>query len=92
VQRTTLRLTLAAVLIALGYGMGSAQRAGPDFELVIDSPSGETRVECRRGCDLAWVERGVNPNATPHSSFSFACRPASEARCQSGMVGGWIRP
>jgi len=82
---------VAAALIGLGYGIGSAQRAEPDFELVIDSPAGETRIECRRGCDLAWVERGVNPNAQPHSTFSFACGATSQGRCQSGRVGGWIR-
>jgi hypothetical protein len=61
----------------------------PDFELIVDAPGGETTVECRRGCDLAWVERGVNPSSRPVPTFKFAC--GSQDRCSSFRIGGWMK-
>jgi hypothetical protein len=87
--RTSLRIALAAALVGLGWVAGQAQTSQPDFEVVVNAPSGETTIECVRGCDLAWVERGVNANAIPTQSFRFAC---NGARCSSYRVGGWVKP
>jgi hypothetical protein len=54
---------------------------------MVKAPAGETRIECVRGCEPMWVERGLNPNDTRRASFSFGC---SAERRSSGTVGGWI--
>lgn len=87
-KRMTVRLALAAGLLSLGWAAGKAQPAQPDFEIVVDAPGGATNITCVRGCTLAWVERGVNPSATPMSTFSYEC---TGGRCSSAKVGGWIR-
>ena len=87
--RTSLRIATVAALITLGWIAGRAQTTTPDFEIIVDAPSGQTTIECVRGCDLAWVERGLNPNSTPMRTFEFACHGA--ARCSSSKVGGWIK-
>ena len=89
-KRTTLRLTIAAALIALGWAAGKAQTGQPDFELVVTAPAGQTSVECRRGCELAWVERGVNPSATPQPTFTFGCGGTTNP-CSSYKIGGWVK-
>jgi hypothetical protein len=81
-----LKIVLACGLIASGWAAAKAQPSSPDFELVIDTPGGETTIECVRGCGLAWVERGLNAQATPTRMFTFAC---TGSRCGSGRVGGW---
>jgi hypothetical protein len=91
-RRTTIRIAISAALIGLGWAAGRAQPAQPDFELFVDAPAGETIVECRRGCELLWVERGVNPGARRLATFSFKCGSAADARCSSGRVGGWRTP
>ncbi len=88
-RRTAVRLVVAAMLIGLGWAAGMAQTTKPDFELVVDAPAGDVSVTCAKGCDLAWVERGVNPNATPTQTFTFGC--GGPVRCSSGKIGGWIR-
>ena len=86
--RLLLKVTLAFALIATGWA-AKAQVREPDFELVVEAPGGPTTIRCVRGCTLAWVERGLNPNSAPSSSFEFAC---SGARCSSFKVGGWVAP
>jgi hypothetical protein len=86
--KSRLRQTaLAVILVALGWAAGSAQTSMPDFELIVDAPGGETNVRCVRGCKLAWVERGVNPRATPIDTFTYRC---TADRCSSARVGGWL--
>jgi uncharacterized protein (TIGR03067 family) len=81
-------LAVAVTMLTLGWVAGRAQApAPPDFELRINAPSGETRIECVRGCDLAWVERG-NPDSRGRPEFWYSC---TAPRCSSGRVGGWIR-
>jgi hypothetical protein len=87
-KRMTVRLALAAGMLALGWAAGRAQPAQPDFEIVVDAPGGATSITCVRGCGLAWVERGVNPNTLPMTTFSYNC---TAARCSSAKVGGWIK-
>ena len=69
--RASLRIALAAVLVGIGWMAGKAQTSEPDFEVVVNAPSGETTIECVRGCELAWVERGLNPNSQPMRTFTF---------------------
>ena len=87
--RTSRRIATVAALITLGWIAGRAQTTTPDFEIIVNAPSGQTTIECVRGCELAWVERGLNPNSTPMRTFEFACNGA--ARCSSSKVGGWIK-
>lgn len=89
-RRVVLRSLMALVLVALGWAVGKAQTAQPDFELIVSSPMGETTVECRRGCGLLWVERGVNSVPQPQPTFTYACKSA-DGRCSSARIGGWIK-
>jgi hypothetical protein len=88
-RRTIVRVATAVVLLGLGWMTGRAQTTEPDFELVVDAPPGETNVECRRGCHMAWLERGINPAATPQRIFTFKCG-GSAGRCSSYRIGGWL--
>jgi hypothetical protein len=90
-SRRTIRLAIAAGLIGLGWAAGKAQTAQPDFELIVDASASETTVTCVRGCELAWVERGVNPAATPIPTFTFKCSNSLGPRCSSGKIGGWVK-
>ncbi|HET9216351.1 MAG TPA: hypothetical protein VFR18_05200, partial [Terriglobia bacterium] len=58
----------ALLLVGLGWVAG-AQTASPDFEVRVDAPGGETTIECVRGCELVWVERGVPATASRMSTF-----------------------
>jgi hypothetical protein len=87
-RRAGKRAAIAAMLIGLGWAIGRAQTAEPDFELIVNAPVGETTVECIRGCSLAWVERGVNPAAVPTPTFTFKC--GGQERCSSYRIGGWM--
>ena len=89
--RAVIRLLLAVVLVAAGWAAGSAQSSDPTFEIRVSAPAGETTIHCVRGCRLAWVERGVNPNAQPKPTFTFRCSGAID-RCSSATVGGWVDP
>jgi len=82
----TLTFLIAAVLI--GWAVGRAETSTPDFELIVNAPGGETSVECVRGCDLRWWERGPNPNSGLMNKFTFRC---GAAECSSGRIGGWLR-
>jgi len=86
------KLTVAVALVAAGWGVGRAQTTTPDFEVIVDAPVGETRIECVRGCRLSWIERGLNPGANASPTFTFACSNTGDGRCSSARVGGWIEP
>jgi hypothetical protein len=88
-DRTVVRIAIAAGLIGLGWAAGKVQTAQPDFELIVNSPAGETTVTCVRGCEMAWVERGVNPAAKPMLTFKYNC--SGQERCSSYKIGGWIK-
>jgi hypothetical protein len=89
----TIRVVVAVALVACGWAAGRAQSSQPDFELVVSTAAGKrTVVECRRGCELAWVERGVNPNAKPMRTFEFGCSGPDVTSCSSARIGGWVRP
>lgn len=90
-RQLVLRVVFAIGLIALGWSAGRAQMSEPDFEIVVDAPVGATTVTCKRGCSLAWVERGVpsSPDARK-SVFDYKCNGPTVQRCSSYRVGGWI--
>jgi hypothetical protein len=87
-RRTALRLVIAVGLLGTGRIAAKAQTQTPTFELRVDAPDGKTMIQCIRGCKLAWVERGLNPNSVPIATFEYGCSGAT--RCQSGTVGGWV--
>ena len=78
---------VALLLISFGWIAGRSQTSTPDFELIVNAPSGETIIECVHGCNLLWVERGIPENATPQTRFIYSC---GAARCSSGSIAGWI--
>ena len=86
--RMILRGVVVLAMLAAGWGAARAQTSAPEFEIVVSAPEGSTTIECVRGCTLAWVAKGLNPNSQPTRSFSFACKGAG--RCSSSRVGGWI--
>jgi hypothetical protein len=91
-RRAISRIAIAVGLIGLGWVAGTAQAPQPDFELIVDAPAGKTSVQCVRGCELMWVERGVNPNDNPMSTFTFGCEGlVPRNRCSSARIGGWIK-
>lgn len=90
-KQLILRVVFAGGLLALGWSVGKAQVPQPDFEIVVDAPAGATTVTCKRGCSLAWVERGVPTSTdTRKPVFDFKCGGQTVERCSSGRVGGWI--
>jgi hypothetical protein len=90
-RRVASVIVLLAVGIGFGFVVGLAQTTEPDFELVVTAPAGETKVECRRGCGLAWVERGLPRAAKPSPSFTFECSGTGAGRCSSARIGGWVK-
>jgi hypothetical protein len=84
-------ICFALLFLTIGWAAAAITQAGqPDFELIVNAPAGQTTIECVRGCNLAWVERGVNPNAIPVPEFRFSCGGQFATACSSGRVGGWI--
>ena len=89
--RIAVRTVLVIVLVGFGWVVGRAQSAGPDFEIKINAPEGETTVECVRGCQLAWVERFDPATVVPNKTFvTYRCGNSGDRPCCSGLVGGWI--
>lgn len=88
-SRSTLRTLLVAItMLGIGWIVGHAQSSTPDFELSISAPSGQTTVECISGCELNWWER-PNPNSARQARFTYSC---TGQRCESGRIGGWLKP
>jgi hypothetical protein len=81
------------LLLGIGWTVGHADRAEPEFMLAIDAPFGSTRVECLSGCVLMGANDLGNPNAGTMSVYTYGCsgRAAanSDARCEA-QVAGWI--
>jgi hypothetical protein len=88
----TMRLAVIGLAFtAFGWALAQAQGTQPDFAILVEAPSGATTVRCVRGCKLAWIERGLNPNSTPSASFGYSCTGGGSP-CSSGTVGGWLAP
>lgn len=86
-----LRAAVAGLLVGAGWLTAKAQTPGPDFELVVDAPAGQTTIRCIRRCSVMWVERGINPRDRPAETFEFACTGSQvDPRCSSARVGGWL--
>ena len=85
--RATIQCAIAMILISIGFAVGKAQTSAPAFELTVDAPGGETTINCVRGCELLWVERGLNANASRMPTFTYKC---TAPRCSSGRIGGWL--
>jgi hypothetical protein len=85
--RLFIHSVVALAFMGAGWAAARAQASSADFEFVVTAPVGETRIECVRGCTLAWVERGT-PNGSDDPTFWFSCSGAA-TRCSSGRVGGW---
>jgi hypothetical protein len=81
-------LVAASMLFGLGWMAGHAQTRQPDFEIVVNAPTGDTKIACVRGCTLHWVERGIPDTVKPGPTFSYGCTAANG--CSSGRVGGWV--
>jgi hypothetical protein len=90
-RRVLLRLGIALGLVAGGWSIGRAQTRQPDFVIVVDAPAGTTDIECRRGCELGWVERGDPASAGRVQTFTYSCGGRADARCSSYQVGGWVK-
>jgi len=91
-RRNALKALVVVALVGLGWATGRAQSAGPDFEIKINAPEGETTVECVRGCQLAWIERFDPATVVPNQAFfTYRCGNTGDRRCNSGRVGGWIK-
>jgi hypothetical protein len=88
-ERITIQILVGAILTFIGWAIGKAQTSAPSFELAVNAPGGKTTIECVRGCELSWVERGLDSNSTPAKSFEYAC---TSDRCSSGRIGGWLDP
>ncbi len=90
--RIVLRAAVLLAAMGMGWAVTKAQSTEPAFELIVDAPVGATTITCVRGCTLAWVERGVNPNSQPMPTFSYKCSGPNVERCSSRRVGGWVTP
>ncbi len=88
-SRMILAAAVAFALVGLGWAAARAQSTGPDFELIVNAPGGDTSIQCVSGCTLKWTERGINPDDSGQQMFTYGCRAP---RCSSGRVGGWIKP
>jgi hypothetical protein len=91
-RRITVRVAIAASLIAFGWAVGKAQGVQPDFELIVHAPSGEITLECKRGCGLTFAEqqngRPAKVSGGPvQSALTFGC--FRQERCPSVTVAGW---
>jgi hypothetical protein len=82
-------LVLGGSCWAIGYAQ-AAQRE-PDFEIAVSASAGRTEITCVRGCGMAWVERGINPNAAIEKTFTYGCTGSGVQTCKSGRIGGWIQ-
>jgi hypothetical protein len=90
--RIVLRAGVILAAVGMGWAVGKAQTAEQAFELVVDAPVAAMTITCVKGCALAWVERGVNPNSQPLPTFSYSAvdRTSNGAR-RAGSAGGLFR-
>ena len=69
-KRIVVRIAFAVALVGLGWSVGRAQSVRPDFELIVNAPSGEITLECKRGCGLTFAEQQL---VVPRSSAVVLC-------------------
>lgn len=78
VKRLLIRVILATAFIGTGWSLGKAQTRVADFEIAIESPRGDLKVTCSRGCD--WTRADGEAIAT----ISFQCKAE---RCLGQLNG-----
>ena len=88
-KRAFVRGGIALALVAAGWAAGRAQQTQPDFEIRVTAPVGATQIECVKGCNLSWVERGVT-GVADKPTFDFRCGGGGAVTCGSGRIGGWL--
>lgn len=100
--RVVPRLALVAGLVWLGWSVGRAQTTAPDFELMIDAPSGAS-IRCVRGCalwagSLAELASLLAPGEPPPNGISFSCAGGYVAEgqvpndpCKARSIMGWVK-
>jgi len=82
------RLMIAVALIVLGWSVGRAQTAAPDFELVLTRhETGADTVACKRGCTLGYIDAGAVKPAPQGAGLT--CK--TERRCEVALVGWYQR-
>ena len=83
------RLARAVVLlglILLGWALGRAQTAAPDFELVVYGAPGDTQIVCRSGCKLAYRrDSGPIKQTAGQEKVGFAC--SEQGKCEVFLTG-----
>jgi len=82
-----LRVTIALILVALGWVAGRAQTPAPQFRLEVDAPGGWTTIICRQGCVLQGGHDEGNPRNRPISVFKYG---GTANRCSAG-INGWLK-
>jgi len=72
-KRETVIIVLAVLFVVAGWyaGRATAQTRVGDFEISIESPRGDVKVTCGRGCD--WPRTGALP------TIDFRCE---QERCR----------
>jgi hypothetical protein len=89
-MKTARQIFLALGLLGLGWALGYAQRAEPEFMLQIDAPAGNTSVECVSGCELIGARDLGNPRAGRMKIYEYGCSgPAVQQRC-TARAAGWL--
>ncbi|HET9394754.1 MAG TPA: hypothetical protein VFO36_01760 [Nitrospiraceae bacterium] len=83
------QIVLSLGLLGLGWTLGYAQRAEPEFMIQIDAPVGDTTVECLSGCELMGARDVGNSRAGRMKTYRYRCGGESIQRC-SGRAAGWL--
>lgn len=78
-KRTLIRIVLATAFVGAGWSLGRAQTQVAEFEIAVDSPRGDVKLTCSRGCDWS---REVSQGFV--SAITFQCQTD---RC-IGMLNG----
>jgi len=96
--RTALRIVMITALVGIGWMAAKAQTSEPDFEFIVNAPTGKTTIECVRGCELAGCKRasvqtrsrcrpsGLNAVAVPQAAVQ-PNRAAHRSRSAVGSSG-----
>jgi hypothetical protein len=79
-----LRAIFVAVLIVIGWSVGRAQERPPSFNFTIDTPVGDTTIQCESGCEFYSVWQGA---ARASSRFTFSCAAEGDRQRCSGRFG-----
>ena len=93
--RMVRRTALVVALVGLGWSVGRAQTTTPDFELMIDAPSGATNIRCVRGCTLSTADLGLAPGEPLPSGIVLFCGGGyvidPSDRCRPRNIIGWLK-